>query len=132
MRIGFGVYIILVVGTITGRVFAERFGRASTSRGIHICKIYDAIAYFALPRQLGECGKRTSWDRKQIFLSYYQSVSNSSSLPAREVNSMHPMGRAAIRMPSTLRRLFALTSFTTGPGFLTRHRQTPGPRSISS
>jgi hypothetical protein len=30
-------------------------------------------------------------------------------------------------MPSTLRRLFALTSFTTGPGFLTRHRQTPGP-----
>lgn len=36
-----------------GRVFAERFRRASTSRGIHICKIYDTIAYFARTRQLG-------------------------------------------------------------------------------
>ena len=26
------------VSTITGRVFAERFSRGSTSRGIHICK----------------------------------------------------------------------------------------------
>ena len=33
--------------TITGRVFAERFRRPSTSRAIHICKIYDVIAYFA-------------------------------------------------------------------------------------
>jgi hypothetical protein len=32
---------------ITGRVIAERFRRASTSRLIHICKIYDTIAYFA-------------------------------------------------------------------------------------
>jgi len=30
-------------------------------------------------------------------------------------------------MPFTLRRLFALTSFTTGPGFLTRHRKLQPP-----
>jgi hypothetical protein len=35
------------VRTTTGRVLAERRRRGSTARGIHICKIYDAIEYFA-------------------------------------------------------------------------------------
>lgn len=30
---------------MTGRVFAERFRRTSTSREIHISKIYDTIAH---------------------------------------------------------------------------------------
>src|SRR5208337_20598 len=37
------------VSTTTGRVFAERCRRGSTARGIHICKIYDRIAYCARP-----------------------------------------------------------------------------------
>jgi hypothetical protein len=37
------------VRTTTGRVLAERRRRASTARGIHICKIYDAIEYLARP-----------------------------------------------------------------------------------
>jgi hypothetical protein len=35
------------VSTTTGRVFAERCRRGSTARGIHICTIYDMIAYYA-------------------------------------------------------------------------------------
>jgi hypothetical protein len=40
------------VSTTTGRVFAERCRRGSTARGIHICKIYDIIAYFAYAYRL--------------------------------------------------------------------------------
>ncbi len=36
------------VSTTTGRVFAERCSRGSTARVIHICIIYDIIAYFAI------------------------------------------------------------------------------------
>src|ERR1700722_5059782 len=35
------------VSTTTGRVFAERCRRGSTARVIHICIIYDIVAYYA-------------------------------------------------------------------------------------
>ena len=52
------------VSTTTGRVFAERFRRGSTARGIHICKIYDITAHCAGIRVAEvEGDKRMFWEQ---------------------------------------------------------------------
>ena len=70
------------VSTTMGRVFTERCRRGSTARGIHICTIYDIIAYYARPQEIRLSSERTHREHRNGSIGRKQAPRKSwSQLP---------------------------------------------------